>query len=447
MTIPTIAAIADERVLAGSVIRDPDSLDDVRGLVQPDDFADFPARLVYETACKLRDAGRWVDAASVLMELRRLGRAEDLGHNPGGFLGDLLELAPTAANAVPAAAQVRDAAQRRAAVALAAELMRDAADPTGPTDELVETFLRKMAAVTETCNPADEPEPVGKVLARAAERYDALARGEGQQPIPTGFPELDRVLVGGLRPEGLVLVGARPGKGKSVMLRQIATNAATATGNRPAYPTLWFGLEMSTDETADRLVADKAGVPLARLRGASPMNQDEAERVAGLTAGGWLAGLPLYLDQRKRLTVAKIAATARRYVRKHGVKLVAIDYLQLVQPEDRRAARYEQVGQISRDLKVLAGELKVVVLAAVQVSREAAGGSVELHHLRESGSLEQDADTVLLLNPHADDTPPGGVSRYALKVGKQRSGMDGVTIDLLFNGKFTRFEPAGIPTM
>lgn len=154
-----------------------------------------------------------------------------------------------------------------------------------------------------------------------------------------------------------------------------------------------------------------------------------------------MAGLPdaefghlaIHLDQRPRMSVAQIAATARRYARKFGVKVLVVDYLQLVQPENRKAGRYEQVGQISRDLKLLAGELDLAVLCAVQLNREAADEEPELHHLRESGSLEQDANAVLLLHQR-DET------EYDLKVAKQRNGPSGVSVPLAYRSDRLRFE-------
>ncbi len=430
-----IAAHDAEQTLAGSLLSDPEVLDDVRAVVQPADFTDHRCRLVFETVAKLRDDRKPATLEAVLIALRAQGRADDLGTNPPSYLADLWGRAPTAATAGYAAEQVRDAAMRRHSAALAVELIRDANSPTGAADELVETFTRRLSAVIDGRPSAEGPEPVRTVLRRAYDRYDANARGEGTKAITTGFPEADRVLCGGLRPQELVIVGARTGRCKSVLTRQIITSAAA-----DGHPVLLFSLEMSNDEVVDRANADLASIPLARLRGASRMVQAETDRILTLDQTGNLGDWPIYLDQRRRLTAAQIAATTRQFVRRHGVQMIVVDYIQLVQPEDRRAARYEQVAQVTRDLKVLAAELGIVVVAAAQLSRDAANAEPELHHLRESGSLEMDADTVLLLHQPGDDDATAATKEYTLRIAKQRNGPTGVKVQLLLRQAFARLE-------
>lgn len=275
---PVIAATGAERVVAGSVLRDPDVIDDALAVVAPDDFADHPTRLVVQAVTDLRQDGRPVNAELVFLLLRHRSRVDDLGAKPPQFLADLLDHAPTAANWENAAGQVRDASLRRKVAGIATEMLRDAASPTGPADELVETFARRVAEVADRHAPADGPELLRDLLARAYSRYDEMADGKGSQPVPTGFGDLDRVMAGGFRPRVLMYVGARTGKGKSALLLRFAEAAA-----RGGHPVLLHTLEMTSDEVMDRQVAANADVPHVLLHGDKVrQTPEQAGRVTGL---------------------------------------------------------------------------------------------------------------------------------------------------------------------
>jgi replicative DNA helicase len=438
--VQVISAAEAERIVAGCVLRDPDVIPDALELVRPDHFLEHPCRVVYQAALDLRDAGEPVSANTVFIHLKARGMVDELGPAPHLYLADLLDLAPTAAHLWYYAGKVKDAYMRRQACATFAVGIRDAADPTGPAEEIIERSTKQLAELLDANAPAVGPRAVAELFPESVRRYAELAAGGGPQPITTGFPELDGVMCGGFRPEEFILLAARTSVGKPALALPFLVAGAAA-----GHPALLFTLEMTDAEVMDRLIAAAANVPHSTLRGKRRMSEAEESAIRNLARHGSLARLPLYVDGRKRMTVAQVSATARRYVRRHGVKLVVIDYLQLIQPENRKANRYEQVGQISRDLKVLAGELGVALIALAQVNRDAAGQRPELHHLRESGSLEQDANTVLLLHREADPDPRVPEQEYELIVAKQRSGPCPVTVRLTYAKRYTRFQPAGIP--
>lgn len=432
----TATATAAERIVAGCVLHGPDEVDDARAVVSADDFALYPCRLVFETACRLRDEGRHIDAAAVLVALGAAGKAQDLGPNPGGFLADLLADAPTAANLSYAAGQVREAAKLRRLTALAYELIRDAADPPEPADDLAARFERQLAEVGDATPTQHGPTPIKAILNDAITRYDNAATGRAaDSALRTGFAQLDRAL-GGFTPGQLIVVGARPATGKTALATRFATSIA-----RSGAGVLLFSLEMSRAEIVDRVVASEADVSLPRLRGSSPMDPEQVNRVVALTEEDSVAGLPLWVDDRSGLTATAIAATARRYVRRHGVRLVVVDYLQLMKPENPKEPRYLQVGTSGRLLKELARRAGVTVLCLAQLNREVEArgdGKPRLSDLRDSGEIEQDADAVMLLH-RLDDGEQLPVHRVDLILAKNRSGPVG-TFGLDYHRVFTRFE-------
>lgn len=425
-----------ERYLAGAALLGDDEAAEIQSRVRAEDFADYPARIVVQAAFDILAAGRRPTAEGVFLLLRDRNLLADLGHNPGEFLADLLALAPTGATVAYAAEQVREWSVRRQVRALAAVLDEEATRPTGSAEELVATAERGLHAIGDG-STSDEPVHIGVVV------RDALVRYADQRPravVPTGLPELDEAMSGGFRPGELVLVGARTGVGKSALSLRFAEEAAGCGAG-----VLFFNLEMRTDESLDRMMSGAARVALAKLRGRGVIDADESGRLAAEGDPRNLAGLPLWFHDRP-MPVSRIAAITRRYVRRHRAKIVVVDYLQLVTAEDKRAPRYEQVGAISRALKMLAKDAGVTVIAGVQLSREAdTNDPPRLSHLRESGSLEQDADSVLLLHRPGDNDATVKVVPIDLLVAKQRNGVSGVSIDLEYVRSRTRFEPRTMP--
>ena len=421
-----------ERYLAGAALRGLQETIEIQRLLRLEDFADFASRLIVKTAFDLVAESRHPDLESAWLLLKSRGQTADLGHDPVGFLAEIFEKAPTGANIEHAAGVVREWSVRRQVLALASVLSLEAGNPSGSAEELVATAERGLRDIAE--NSVDTgPIHIREAIETALLRYD--------NPRPaaittTGVPELDSCLSGGFRPGELVLIGARPGIGKSA----VSLSFASAAG-RAGIGALFFSLEMSQDELTDRFLASETGVPLTRLRSGKRLDDRDAEKIATTISARSLVKFPIWFDYRPRLTVGQIAATVRRHVRRHQIKFVVVDYLQLIAPEDKRAPRHEQVGAISRALKLLAKDAGVTIFAAAQLNRE--GDSNErpkLSQLRESGSLEQDADVVFLLHvTETDASRP--VWDVDLILAKQRNGPSGVDIKLELHRPIAKFTP------
>jgi replicative DNA helicase len=252
--------------------------------------------------------------------------------------------------------------------------------------------------------------------------------------IPTGFRELDDV-TNGLHPGQLVLIAARPGLGKSTLALDFARSAALRSG----VPTVFFSLEMSASEISQRLLSAESSVPLNHIRKSKDLRSEDWKRIN--TIQSRLDEIPLYIDDSPNLTLSEIRAKCRRLKAQHGIKLVIIDYLQLMTSGKKVENRQQEVSEFSRSLKLLAKELAVPIVALSQLNRgpeNSPDKKPQLSHLRESGSLEQDADIVLLL--HRERFAEQGENRNdaEIHIAKHRNGEMRV-LQVLFEGHYSRF--------
>jgi replicative DNA helicase len=416
----------ERRVLAG-MVRDPNMIDDVLADVglRAEDFRAFHHRLVFEAIVTLSEAGQPVEIGTVAEVLRDRKQIDDLGGYQ--YLGQLLEEMPTSAGTVYHARTVRRRAIVRGLNATAQEILANTATGDGDAEQLLEEAERQIFALAER-GYSGGPVRIQQAMSQVFDEIDRRAqRGDQLGGLPTGFLDLDEI-TGGLHDAELIILGARPSIGKTGLALQMARNAAVDHG----HPTLFISLEMSQAELAGRLLCSDGRVDGHRLRRGS-LSRDDANRLA--TARRRVAPAPLFIDDQAQQNMVRIAATARRLKRQEGLRLLVIDYLQLIAPADPRANRVEQVSQISRRLKGLAKELNIPVLALSQLNRAAEDHErPKLSHLRESGSLEQDADLVLLLHRDADE--PGVIE---VDVAKNRNGPTGLA-KLTFVRVFTRFE-------
>jgi replicative DNA helicase len=423
-----------EQGVLGGMIRFPD--DTIAEIVadvglREDHFRVFHHRIVFSAVVALWDAGKPVDVGMVADELNARGKIKDLGGYQ--FLALLMEQQPTAAGAKYQAQVVRNRGVIRALHGAAQETAAETAPGVGNADQLLEAAQRRFFAVAEAAY-GDGPVRLEQVVAEVFDRIDDRARNGGRVGgLPTGFRDLDELL-GGLHNSELIVLGARPSVGKTTLAMQIARNAAV---DHKA-PTLAVSLEMSRVELGERLMCSDARVNGHRLR----RGMVSAEDSARLAAVRDPFRAPLFIDHAPAQRLMRIAASARRLKQQDGLRLVVIDYLQLIEPDDERAPRQEQVSRVSRRLKALAKELNIPVLALSQLNRASEDAErPRLSHLRESGSLEQDADVVLLMHRPQDE--PGVVE---VEVAKQRNGPTG-TVKLTFLPAFTRFAnyACGIP--
>jgi replicative DNA helicase len=408
---------AERAVLAG-MVRDSRVIDDVAPVLRRDDLHHGPHRDIWDAVLSASSGGRPVDPVILADELKRLGTADAPGVKDA--LRAVLDAAPAAANAAHHADIVRDKSILRGLLDAGERIAGLARQPGAPAAERLHQAEQLIFRLAER-GTAREAVRLSDALEKVCELIAARGAPEAA-PVPSGISRLDELTMGWRRGE-LTILAARPSVGKTSFALALARAAAGA-----GHATLFASLEQSWEELTERLLCAEGRLdgrtlrrPPADERGRSGILEEV--RVASLA----LDGLPLWIDDNFTQSVFHVASCCRRLKRRHGLGLVVVDYVQLIDPESRQAKRHEQVGEISRRLKALARELDVPVIALAQLNREVeqrgGSGKPRLSDLRESGSLEQDADVVVLLHRPADAV--GSVVDLDLLVAKQRNGPTG----------------------
>jgi replicative DNA helicase len=426
--LPPQNKAAEEAVL-GAMLRDPDCCADVADVLLSGDFYYSVNAVMFDVVMGLRARGRPVDLVSVAEEIKGTGHRDDDVNWPLR-LAELWDAVPTSANAAYHAQIVRNHSVRRKLIHGCTEIIRDAYDGVDGAEELAVAAGRRIAEAGDRFS-SPSVRTLNEVLTEAIAALDGRATKKVCETArPTGIPDLD-VLTAGLHECELVTLAARPGVGKSALALSIAMSVA-----RARRAVLFVSLEMGGAEQVQRLLVSEAGVHNERVR-RGRISAEEAGRIA--TASQVLYGHTFWLDDAPHQTAVRIAATAARIHRKDPLGLVVIDYLQLIRPTNARVPRHEQVAEVSRELKLLAKQLKAPVLLLAQLNRdsEREGRRPRISDLRESGAVEQDSDTIMLM--HADGEPSeSGIQTVELIVGKQRNGPKGA-VTLRYEGRFFRF--------
>lgn len=417
--------IPAERAVLGAVISER-AVEFVSQHLVPDDFYRPAHAAIYAAALSLMEEGTEVDPVTVMTELERRDELLRVGGAP--FLHTLMSEALFAGSVGEHVRIVAEESHRRS-LFMASQRLQQLALHRG--SEFVDVLDRARATIDEAVAPRGQAGRVGCDLGDLlASRIDAYE--EPVPPgIPFGWPDLDRDLGGGagLQPGRMIIVAARPGVGKSVLGVAAAVSAA-----RRDYRTLFVSLEMPRDEIADRIIADAAGVALDYLQ-AHNLDEYEKERVRGAQAR--LANVPMRIDDNAATSLGRVRAIARDMARQDPpLGMIVIDYLQLMMPADDKITRQEQVSAMSRGLKRLAKDFGVPVLVLAQLNRkveERADKTPVLSDLRESGSLEQDADIVLMLARPLDR--PGELDVH---IAKNRGGPSGGQVALAYYPSLAR---------
>jgi len=380
-------------------------VDDAAELVTAADFVLAAHGAVFAACVELRRERGAVLPADVADALLKRAAGDrglalvlgDLGADLTRWLVDTRDtLEPYGGHARILARLVREASLFRQLRAAAAEIGRHAVLPAGPAAQVLEQCERLLFDLADA-SAAGRPLHAGAdMMAAAARRVDERQAGGGTLGgLSSGYPDLDEVL-GGLRPGQMVVVGARPGGGKTAIGLNVAARAVLG-----GTPVLFFSLEMPEDQIADRLLSMGSGVPMSKLTRGRPLTAQEVDRVLGAAGPDWVGGAAFHCDDDPDLSAQRLAAVLRRAVRRHGIGLAVVDYLQLLRPENPRDNRTQQVGTLARRVKQAARECGVPVLCLCQLNREVesrTGGRPKLSDLRESGEIEQHADMVLLLH-------------------------------------------------
>jgi replicative DNA helicase len=421
-----------ERSVVGSMLRDNGIIGDVVQILRTEHFYADAHQKIYSAIVDLYDKGKPVDVVVLAEELHQRGQIKDIGDYP--YLGELWDAAPTAANAEYYAKIVRDRFLVRSLIHTSTEILRDAYDQVQPADEMMQTAEHKIFEIA-TSGIVGQTVELREALNDAFDRIDGLISGEATNSgLPTGYTDLDEITAGFHNSE-LVIIAARPSVGKTSMALNMVRNIVVDE-RKPAY---FVSLEQARIELAERLLVCQARVDSHKLR-KGRLSSDDMDKL--MEAGDVLRTAKLFIDDTPAQNMLRIAANARRLKLRHDIKIVFIDYLQLIEPDNRRDPRQEQVAQISRRLKFLARELNIPVVALAQVNRSSEDRQdhrPRLSDLRESGSLEQDSDTVLLL--HRPDKYEPGQHEGVIEVivGKQRNGPTG-EVTLTYIKQFMRFE-------
>ncbi|NDC53041.1 MAG: replicative DNA helicase [Planctomycetia bacterium] len=430
------ANVDAERAVLGSILLKPDVCDDVSLVVRPEDFHDEAHQILYRHLLDLNEGGRRVDATILLERLRSKGDLERVGGSPA--LADILQAVPHAAHATHYAQIVRDKAMLRSIIDASTDILRDAYDSADEPRELLARAESRIFEILEHRSSA-EAKPIDTVLTDVMVRMDARMKHEKTLGgVETGFRELD-TLCGGLHNSELIILAARPSMGKTALAMNIADHVAI----QARQPVLFVSLEMACLELADRLLCSSAQVNGHRLRNGT-ISQEDRRRLVQKSAE--ISSAPLYIDDTPGRTLTEIAAVARRLKRRQGLSLVVIDYLQLIEPDNPRDPRQEQVARIARRLKTMSRELDIPVLCLAQLNRQAEmarDNKPRLHHLRESGAIEQDADVVMFVHREeyyqtTDEDRERVKGQAEIIVAKQRNGPTD-DVKLLWQQEFTRF--------
>src|SRR5215470_14523780 len=427
-----------ERSVLGSMLRDNGVIGDVLQIIRGDNFYLDAHQKIFQAITSLYDRGHPVDLVMLAETLKDQKHIEDVGGYP--YLAELWDAAPTAANAEYYARIVRDKAIVRNLIHAGSEILRDAYDQTQPADELLgaaETKIFEIASLGVT----GQTYTLEQALAEAYDRIDKRSTGDtATSGVATGFVDLDEKTAG-LHEGELVILAARPSVGKTALALNLARHIAV----EERLPLFFVSLEQSRVELAERLLCCQARVDSHKLR-RGQLAADEMQRI--IEAGGFLGKAKLYIDDTPGQGMLRIAANARRLKMRHGIKVVFIDYLQLVEPDNRRDNRQEQVANISRRLKFLAKELQIPVIALAQVNRSSEDRQdhrPRLADLRESGSIEQDADTVMMLHRPEMYEPGQHEGTTEIIIAKQRNGPTG-EITLTFIKQYMRYENFAVET-
>lgn len=419
-----------EQSVLGAVIIDYSVLDTLIPLLRPEYFYMEQHRRIYETMLSMNLAAKPIDYVTLLDEVRAKGIFSEAEGKQ--YLLSLTEVVPSIENAENYARIIVQKAILRQMIEAADAIRTRAMEMTDSADEVVEYAEQHIYDITNArVNTGFYSLREG--LQESIDRYNKMA-GEGREQFlgtPTYFPDLDNLL-GGMHNSDLIIVAARPGIGKSSLALNIAENVALKAKKKVAF----FSLEMSNDQLVDRIISSQALVENYKLR-TGELQDDDWRRIAEATK--LLADCPIYFDDSSNITVSQMKAKLRRL---KDVGLVIVDYLQLMSSGRRIENRVQEVSEMTRALKIMAKELNVPLIVLSQLARKTEDrkdGRPQLSDLRESGSIEQDADSVLfLVNDALATGEPERQNIMKIVVGKNRHGETG-TVEVEWSGKYTKF--------
>lgn len=427
-------SIDAEKSLLGAVLIDEEIIADVSEQVSPKDFYDKRHHTVFAAMMRLYERHKPVDLLTLTEELKKKDQLEIVGGS--AYLTELTNYVPTAAHAVAYAELVAQKAVRRRLIKASSEISEMGFDEDTTTQELLEKAEAELFSVSDQSLKQDLVS-IESILTESFDRIEELHRNKGQlRGIRTGYRDLDN-MTAGLQRSDLIILAARPAMGKTTLVTNLAYNVATIA----KLPVLFFSLEMSKEQLIDRMLADASGVDSWNIRTGN-LSDDDFSKLS--EAMGEMAEAPIFIDDTPGLSVLEMRTKGRRAAHDQPLGLIIVDYLQLMQSNgNHNGNRVQEVSEISRGLKLIARELNVPVIALSQLSRSVESRTPpvpQLSDLRESGSIEQDADIVsFIYRPgYYEPDNPEVQNITDLIIAKHRNGPVG-KVQLYFHPERLRF--------
>ena len=432
-------SVEAEQAVLGSVIIDPQCLNEIAVQMKTEYFYIPQHREIYSAMSAMYELSQTIDFVSLLEKLKSDGVYDEAGGK--AYLTQLVQTVPSAANVLTYVAIIRERYYARSLMTAAQDIIKDINENELDSGRLIDNAEQRIFEIRQGREISGLTHIKSVIENETYDRLSKMADPETRADyvgIPCGIGDLDKMITG-LNKSDLIILGARPGMGKTSFALNIVRNVAMNTGKT----VFFFSLEMTRDQLAQRMLSSEAGIKSEKLR-TGELDDDEWTRLA--QAGDALSKANIYFDETSSITVPEMKAKLRRMKQ---LDLVVVDYLGLMKSARSTENRVQEVSEITRNLKIMAKDLKVPVIACAQLSRgtETKGKSHRpaLSDLRESGSIEQDADIVLFLyresyydNEKSDDEDRSDETRAECIVAKNRHGEIG-TVDLHWDGQFTRF--------
>ena len=427
-------SLDSEMALLGSILLKPDTVNEIIEFISADKFYSDRHKKIYEVMLELFSKSTPIDLISISSRLKEMKLLEQVGGK--SYLSELVESVPSAANIVHYAEIVSKKSLLRNLINVSEEITGLGYDESQDIEEIMDLAERKIFSITDQPGQKSFIE-LKDGLHEAYERLDKLHKNKGEmRGVPTGFAGMDAKLAG-FQKSDLIILAARPSVGKTTLALDIARNTAI----RHKTPVAIFSLEMSSQQLIDRMLAAESQVDAWKLRTGNLTNEDDFGRIRDSLSV--LSDAPIYVDDKPGNNIVSMRSTARRLKAEKGLGLIIVDYLQLMNPTASKNSDnvVQQVTEISRSLKGLARELDVPVIALSQLSRavEQRGGKPRLSDLRDSGSIEQDADVVLFIHRedrYREESEKNNIAEIMIE--KHRNGPTG-QVELYFDEKKSTF--------
>lgn len=428
--------VVAEKSLLGAIMISDSVMAEILTILRPRDFYEKRHEIIFDAMSGLYDQHKPIDLLTLTSELKSKKMLKDVGGAP--YLAELSSFVPAASHAKAYADIIEKASVRRRLIKAGTDIANKAYEDDAEVDSLIGSAEKDLFEVSDKIIKSDYV-AMDELLADAFDRIEELQKNKGAlRGLKTGFRDLDKKTAG-FQKGDLIIIGARPAMGKTTFAQNLAYNIASI--NKKGV--LFFSMEMAANEIVDRMISDVSGVDNWKMRTGN-LSEEEFAKIGD--ALGEMDEIPIYIDDTSSMTIVELRNKARRAMHDHDIGIVIVDYLQLISGSDRYAGnRVQEVTEISRGLKILARELEIPVIALAQLSRNVTGRDDPrpvLSDLRESGSIEQDADLVMFL--HRPDYYKQNDDNYEethiteLLVAKHRHGAIG-KIELYFHPELLRF--------